>query len=604
MGRQEKWTLNSGSIRQTGAALARGFGAGVLWGGLVALGGLVILSQLAPPVPKPAAQESAAEVVGASDADTLAAAEKVAVEAAAAERAAAEAAAAEKAAAEATAEKAATEKVAAEAAAQKVATEKVAAEAAAEKAATEKVAAEAAAAEAAAAAKAEAAAKATTEKVAAEAMAAEAAAAKKVAADKAAAAQAAADRVWVETAARHKAATEAPSALAPLDPVPPQAVATAPDAPVATEALPVPRAPAMAEEPPSLTGLDQALTVPPEEPPPAMTEPVPEQPEGPGDQLLVPGQPPGQAEPSRLPQIAPVADPEVAAIVPEPAPEPQTEVAPKPSPASTLQDDQPTLPAVKPLEDKLPTTVMDKAVPGVKVGALPQIGSEAAVNAVATPFTLYARAFEPEGKPLFASLLRDVGDAGMDRAELAKLPFPVSFVVDPLTTDAREASAMYRGAGQEVLTLANGIPPGATAADLETTFATLSAILPESVGVIDQDIGGFQDQRPLATLVLPVIKGEGRGLVTYDRGLNAADQIARRDGVPAAVIFRVLDAEGESKITIRRYLDRAAFKAAQEGAVVVIGDTRAETVAAILEWTVEGRAATVSLAPVTAVMAR
>ncbi len=577
MGRQEKWTLNSGSIRQTGAALARGFGAGVLWGGLVALGGLVILSQLAPPVPKPAAQESAAEVVGASDADKLAAAENVAVEAAAAERAAAEAAAAEKAAAEATAEKAATEKVAAEAAAEKAATEKVAAEAAAEKAATEKVAAEAAA---------------------------EAAAAKKVAADKAAAAQAAADRVWVETAARHKAATEAPSALAPLDPVPPQAVATAPDAPVATEALPVPRAPAMAEEPPSLTGLDQALTVPPEEPPPAMTEPVPEQPEGPGDQLLVPGQPPGQAEPSRLPQIAPVADPEVAAIVPEPAPEPQTEVAPKPSPASTLQDDQPTLPAVKPLEDKLPTTVMDKAVPGVKVGALPQIGSEAAVNAVATPFTLYARAFEPEGKPLFAILLRDVGDAGMDRAELAKLPFPVSFVVDPLTTDAREASATYRAAGQEVLTLANGIPPGATAADLETTFATLSAILPESVGVIDQEIGGFQDQRPLATLVLPVIKGEGRGLVTYDRGLNAADQIARRDRVPAAVIFRVLDAEGESKITIRRYLDRAAFKAAQEGAVVVIGDTRAETVAAILEWTVEGRAATVSLAPVTAVMAR
>ena len=44
--------------------------------------------------------------------------------------------------------------------------------------------------------------------------------------------------------------------------------------------------------------------------------------------------------------------------------------------------------------------------------------------------------------------------------------------------------------------------------------------------------------------------------------------------------------------------------AAQEGTVVVIGDTRAETVAAILEWTVEGRAATVSLAPVTAVLGR
>jgi uncharacterized protein len=152
------------------------------------------------------------------------------------------------------------------------------------------------------------------------------------------------------------------------------------------------------------------------------------------------------------------------------------------------------------------------------------------------------------------------------------------------------------------LTLANGIPPGAEASDLEQTFATLSSILPESVALVDQDLGGFQDQRPLATLVLPVIKGEGRGLVTYDRGLNAADQIARREGVPAAVIFRRLDGEGESIPTIRRYLDRAAFKAAQEGSVVVIGDTREATVAAILEWTVEGRAATVTLAPVTAVM--
>ena len=561
LGRQEKWTLIKGPNRQTGAALARGFGTGVLWGGLVALGGLVILSQLAPPVPEPIAAESAA---GA------AAAEKGAADQAAAEQSAAAKAAADKAAAD----KAAADRAAADrAAADKAAADEAAAKVAADKAVADK----------AAAAK---------------------AAADRAAEDKVATDTAAADRVWVDTAVRHKTATERPAAVVPLDPVPPDAVATAPEAPKVADALALPKAPAVAEEPPSLTGLDQALTVPPEETPPASAEPAPEKPEGPSDQLLAPGQPKGQAEPSRLPQIAPVADPEVAAVAPEPVPEPQTEVAPEASPASTLQDDQPTLPAVKPLKDKLPTTVMDKAVPGVKVGSLPQIGNEAPVEADAPPFRLYARAFATEGKPLFVILLHDVGAAGMDRAELAKLPFPVSFVVDPLTTNARDASATYRAAGQEVLTLANGIPVGATAADLETTFAALTRILPESVAVIDQDIGGFQDQRPLATLVLPVIKGEGRGLVTYDRGLNAADQIARRDGVPAAVIFRRLDAEGESKQTIRRYLDRAAFKAAQEGAVVVIGDTRASTVAAILEWTVEGRSATVSLAPVTAVMAR
>jgi uncharacterized protein len=55
---------------------------------------------------------------------------------------------------------------------------------------------------------------------------------------------------------------------------------------------------------------------------------------------------------------------------------------------------------------------------------------------------------------------------------------------------------------------------------------------------------------------------------------------------------------------IRRYLDRAAFKAAQEGRVAVIGTLRDETVKAIMEWAVEGRSATVALAPISALMAR
>ena len=48
----------------------------------------------------------------------------------------------------------------------------------------------------------------------------------------------------------------------------------------------------------------------------------------------------------------------------------------------------------------------------------------------------------------------------------------------------------------------------------------------------------------------------------------------------------------------------AAFKAAQDGRVAVIGSTRPETVAALLEWSVEGRAASVALAPASAVMMR
>ena len=69
-----------------------------------------------------------------------------------------------------------------------------------------------------------------------------------------------------------------------------------------------------------------------------------------------------------------------------------------------------------------------------------------------------------------------------------------------------------------------------------------------------------------------------------------------------ATIYRNLDANDESTATIRRYLDRAAFKAAQDGRVLVLGRTRPETIAALLEWAVEGRAATVALGPVTAAM--
>ena len=545
--------------------MARGFGAGVLWGVVVAGVGLIVLSQLAPP---PASMPiEPVEVTGEVTAETDKAVE----------------------------DKAAAEKVAAE----KVAAEKELAE---EKAAAARAAEEKAASN-----------KAAADKAASDKAASDKAAADKVAADKVAAQQAAAEQA-AAVAEQHKLATEAPPVgdVAALPSVPPVASSDSPAALAEGEATPAPKAPVVGDDVPSLTGLDQALTVPAAEPAPEVGEPAPAQPEGPKDSLLVPGQPAGQDEPQRLPQIAPVADPEVAAEPPAGVAEPAKDDLPQPSPAATIQDDQPTLPAVEPLADKVPTAVLDKSVPGVKESNLPQVGAAPAPDPQAEtgvvvdlpPVQRYARDFTPEGKPLFVILLQDVGSAGMARAELVKLPFPVSFVVDPLATDARVAAAAYRAAGQEVLTLANGIPQGAEASDLEQTFATLSSILPDSVAVVDQDLGGFQDQRPLATLVLPVIKGEGRGLVTYDRGLNAADQIARREGVPAAVIFRRLDGEGESIATIRRYLDRAAFKAAQEGVVVVIGDTREATVAAILEWTVEGRAATVTLAPVTAVLGR
>ncbi len=253
------------------------------------------------------------------------------------------------------------------------------------------------------------------------------------------------------------------------------------------------------------------------------------------------------------------------------------------------------------------------AQPGLGGGsgrALPRIGDTepaagATASADARPLSAFARPFDnTAAKPLFAVILIDDGSSSIDRTALAALPFPVSFAVDPLAPDASSRAEAYRAAGQEVLILASGLPKGAQASDVEVAFQAMDQTLPEAVAVMDLADRRFQADRPLASLVVPVIAAQGRGLVTWEGGgLNAANQVAQREAVPATVAFRNLDADAENEATIRRYLDRAAFKAAQEGRVTVVGHTRPETIAALLAWSIEGRAATVALAPVSAVLA-
>lgn len=331
----------------------------------------------------------------------------------------------------------------------------------------------------------------------------------------------------------------------------------------------------------------------------------------PAPATITPDQP--SPEPAALPQIAPDlsttdSPPDAAdGAAPDPAADAKPEVSvrrpvapPEPAP-SLIAKDQPSTFA--------PGAAVTESAKGVTTGRLPRIGDQAAeASAAAAPVELpalqqFAQDFDnPSAKPLFAIVLRDTGEADVDRATLAALPFPVSFVIDPLAPNAAAAAAIYRAAGQEVIMLASGIPAGAQASDLEQSFQSLDAALPQAVAVMDLAKDGFQDNRALASLVVPIIKSQGRGLITFNRGLNAADQVARREDVPSATIFRQLDAEGEDLPLIRRYLDRAAFKAAQEGRVVVLGDTKPETIAALMEWTVEGRASSVTLAPVTAVL--
>ncbi|WP_246831338.1 divergent polysaccharide deacetylase family protein [Pseudotabrizicola formosa] len=356
--------------------------------------------------------------------------------------------------------------------------------------------------------------------------------------------------------------------------------------------------------------------------------PLPEAPApGDGPMTTVPPVAPGLplAEgaplPADLPPPPPLTPQEEALLLPLPEAAESGEGAalsdPTPEPMPMPMPEANPTPATPPQGSLTPSQALEDQATGVVTGRLPRIGAEPAPGAAsdpeaqtdaagvedATPLRLYARPFDNAAqKPLFAILLQDDGDTAVNRAELAALDMPLSIVIDPLSEGAAARAAIWRAGGQEVVMAGTGIPEGAGPGDLEQSFQVLASRLPEAVAVIDADGTAFQNDRPRAAQVVPILAEQGRGLVTFDQGLNAADQVARREGLPAAMIFRRIDGEGEDSPVIRRYLDRAAFKAAQEGRVIVIGTLRPETVAGVMEWAIEGRASTVTLAPISAML--
>ena len=54
----------------------------------------------------------------------------------------------------------------------------------------------------------------------------------------------------------------------------------------------------------------------------------------------------------------------------------------------------------------------------------------------------------------------------------------------------------------------------------------------------------------------------------------------------------------------QKVTDRAAFAAAQEGSVIVLGHTYSETVTALYSWALGSRSESVALAPLSAVLLR
>ncbi|MDB2368984.1 divergent polysaccharide deacetylase family protein [Octadecabacter sp.] len=203
--------------------------------------------------------------------------------------------------------------------------------------------------------------------------------------------------------------------------------------------------------------------------------------------------------------------------------------------------------------------------------------------------------------PLMSIILIDNGTMSGAAAALAALPFAVTIALDPSTPNATELMNGYRADGFEVVVLAK-LPEGATPTDVEITFESVFANFPEAIALLDLGAGGLQTNRAVTEQAIGFLADQGRGFVTVSQGLNTAMRAAEQAGVPDAEVYRDLDSDGQDARVIGRFVDQAAFRARQQGGVVLVGRVRPDTISALILWGTVNRDDQVALVPVSQIL--
>jgi polysaccharide deacetylase 2 family uncharacterized protein YibQ len=206
----------------------------------------------------------------------------------------------------------------------------------------------------------------------------------------------------------------------------------------------------------------------------------------------------------------------------------------------------------------------------------------------------------PEGTALVSVVLLHDGPEPLSDSDLRRLPPSVGFAVDAGAPNAAGVASEYRRAGREVVMIPS-LPMGASPQDVEVALSVNLERIPQAVAVMDVSGSSFQSDREAVAQVVAVIGDTGHGLITFPRGLNTAHQQAERAGLPTGLIFRLLDDDNETDEQIRRTLDRAAFRARQSDAVILVGHVRPGTIVAVADWAADV-GGDVTLAPVSAAL--
>lgn len=394
--------------------------------------------------------------------------------------------------------------------------------------------------------------------------------------------------------ARAQAAAPAvpqPGAALPLDtasPSPAQVSARAPE--LVPQTVPAPDGPPGRD---AQAAPDQRAR-PSGTPRPAAAPPDPLAPDLPA-QVTEPAQP--QAQPQSEPQAQPQAEPQTAQ-------EPPRAGLPTVT-AQAQQGSTQTEAALAPRVGRPATSLIARA---------PQTAAEAPAQPAARPDSaadlpaLEAHAVPHEAAgagALMGIILMDqgarLGEDEIGVAALSSFPYPLSFAVDASLPDATERMAAYRAQGFEVLALVD-LPEALTGADTEVSLAAALDAVPEAVAVLEGPGTGLQGGRALSDQVSAILRDTGHGIVWQPKGLDTAQKLAQRDGVASQTLFRDFDSAGQSQTVIRRFLDQAAFRAGQQGSVIMVGRVRGETISALLVWGLQDRASRVAVVPISAVL--
>ena len=206
-----------------------------------------------------------------------------------------------------------------------------------------------------------------------------------------------------------------------------------------------------------------------------------------------------------------------------------------------------------------------------------------------------------DDRPLMAIVLIDTGEYNFGPEALASFPYPISFAIDPLRDDAIALADKYSAKGFELLLTAD-LPQDGDASLVELALEPTLESFDGVVGLLEGSDGGLQGNIALAEGVLDMIEETDYGLVLRSKGLNATQQQADGRELPVDTLFRDFDGAGQNATVIRRFLDQAAFKARQEGSVIMVGRLRPATISALLLWGFQDRAASVRLTAISEVL--